>query len=298
MATGGNGGGKMLPSTKDVVRSALASILAKGLLWGLGGLALLIALLVWKGGTVPAWIAAVLLVAALGLAGFAYSQMRRLKGTVATKDERIGELEPLAEALPELQADLERLAGGLERHDVYGNHIAKMLDQLQRVVARELDVPIPQYVERGILQPARDLLIADAGGDVRLSILLPRVKPDEDRWRMVLSAGHSVTGGSKYDARIVDTLSRLPFETGEIYWSEDVVFDDRFEANPHATRETHAMISLPLRQGDRCFGVLNVVSSLPGVFDIVERRYLESLTSVVSVALGVFLQDQVPPADA
>ena len=68
-----------------------------------------------------------------------------------------------------------------------------------------------------------------------------------------------------------------------------------------ATFRDHAlfarMISLPLRAGDRRVGVLNVVASLPGVFDQAEFSYVESLASVVSVALGVWLQDQLKGAD-
>jgi GAF domain-containing protein len=50
------------------------------------------------------------------------------------------------------------------------------------------------------------------------------------------------------------------------------------------------MISVPLRSGERSVGVLNVVASLPHVFDDTEFGYVESLAAVISVALNIDLQ--------
>jgi hypothetical protein len=289
----GDDSGGLSAFSKDVVRAALVDMVSKALVAGTLSFAALIALLIWQGGSVPAWLATLLVALALAAAYASARRTRRLGTRIADKDHRIAELEPVAAEVPELEESVARLEWGLDRHEFYTEHIAKMLDQLQRVVARDIEVPIPVYIERGILQPARDLLMKDPAADVRLSVLMP----SGERWKMVFAAGHSVAGQTKYNERIADTLSRLPLETGETHKWSDVIEDDRFRLNPKATREIHAMISLPLWAGDNRVGVLNVVSSLPDLFDQAEFSYVESLASIVSVAISVHLQDQLKSAE-
>jgi hypothetical protein len=57
-------------------------------------------------------------------------------------------------------------------------------------------------------------LVLGAALRARLQVGKLRRELVGDRWKMVLSAGHSVTGQSKYNERIADTLSTLPLETG------------------------------------------------------------------------------------
>jgi GAF domain-containing protein len=202
MATGEESERGLSAYTRSILRAAVVDIVAAALTVAVGAFALLVGLLIWQGGTVPAWLAALLICLVLGAA---------------------------------LRA---RLQVGKLRRELVG-----------------------------------------------------------DRWKMVLSAGHSVTGQSKYNERIADTLSTLPLETGEVHAWDDAAQDDRFKANPKGTREVRALVSLPLRAGDASFGVLNVVASVPEVFDRVDISYLESLASVVSVAMGVLLQDRPQLAD-
>jgi len=89
---------------------------------------------------------------------------------------------------------------------------------------------------------------------------------------------------------IQDTLSRLAYETGEPHAWDDVTTDDRFVENPQASLPMKTMASLPLRYGDDVIGVFNAISSQPSAFDPAEGRYLASLASVISVAVGVYLQ--------
>jgi hypothetical protein len=279
----------------QILRGAVVDMVSKALSWAVLAVAALLALLIWQGGTVPAWIAALVVMLTLAITLRFHLQVRALRAQTTNQQQRIEELEPLELTRGDLEDEIADLWGGIERHNLYSAHVAKMLDQLQRVVARDITVPISAYVERGILQPARDLLtLSEPGAEVRLSILMP----SDERWNMIFSAGHSIEGQNKYNERIADTLSRLPFESGKVFAWDDVVDDDRFQPNPRAGREIHAMVSLPLGMGDSVFGVLNAVASLPDVFDTVEIHYLESVASVISVAVGVDLQDQRSAADA
>ena len=144
-----------------------------------------------------------------------WRHIRRLRGEVSSRDGEIAEL---------------------ERFEVYTAHIAEVLDHLQRVLSPNIDVPIPVYIERGILEPARDVLANHPDEHVRLSVLLP----DGDCFVMVWAAGHTLPGRSNYRVPIKDTLSRLAYESGEPQTWQDVTEDDRFEQNPKATHPTRS----------------------------------------------------------
>jgi len=288
----------------EVGRAATVDLVAKGLTALLLLLVAGLGLLIWQGGSVPAW-AAVLVVVAL-LAVVAVGAVRgarerqRLAGAVATRDVRIGALKEELERLEEKVSDYDDLAlatdkfgWAIDRFELYTDHVADVLDRLQRVLSGELDgVTIPDYIERGIIAPARDVL-RGAEEDIRISVLLAH----DDRWRMVWCAGHSLDGQNQYNERIVDTLSRMPYETGQPSYWPDVQQDDRFSANAYARRPFCSMLSHPVRSGSTVVGVLNVVSSAEDAFDPAEQRYIASLSSVIGVAVGVYLDRQRRAAD-
>lgn len=272
---------------RDVLRGAVVDVTAKAL--SAAGLALLaaFALLVIEGGTVPAWTLAATLLVAFAFLFLSHRQTRRLRRDLASRDERINELEPYEHQVPELNATIEELDSTAQRFDVYTNHVAETLDQLQRVVTGDLNVDIPTYIERGILSPARDVL-APAGEAIRLSVLLPV----DDDFVMSWAAGHSLPGRQKFRKPIKDMLSRLALETGKTYTWDDVEGDNRWEPNPKASAPTRAMVSIPLRQAENVVGVFNAIAAEPGAFDPTEKRYLESLGSIISVAVSVWLEQE------
>ena len=151
-------------------------------------------LLIWRGGTVPAWLIPCLIVVAV-------------TAVILARRDVSSQLEPrIDEAQSERDLayeDADTLAWGLERHETYSRHVAATLDALQRVVSGDIGVPIPRYIEDAVLEPARDLLSGKPTERVRLSVLLPRL--GDDRWEMVWAAGHSLAGKAKYNERIVDT---------------------------------------------------------------------------------------------
>jgi GAF domain-containing protein len=167
-----------------------------------------------------------------------------------------------------------------------------VLDHLQRVISKDIEVSIPDYIQRGILEPARDVLMEAPEEDIRLSVLLP----EEGHFVMAWAAGHDLESQTKYRVEVQKTLSRIAFETGDPQAWDDVETDDRFEKNPYATRPLHAMVSVPLRIGTEITGVFNAVASKPDVFDPAERSYLLSLGGVLSVAVNVWLNRDQPEA--
>jgi hypothetical protein len=274
--------------SKDVLRAALVDMVSKALLGAVLALAVAVALLIWQGGSIPAWVAAVIVAVAGTVAFVSRRRLTTLQRGLGRRDTRIAELEPLVAENEELEAVVGRYDYGLARHEVYGSHIAEVLDHLQRVVSGDIEVAIPEYVVRGILEPARDVLMEDPDEDIRLSVLLPT--EEGDYFLMVWAAGHNLNSQSKYRVRIDKTMARLAFEEDKVYFWDDVTEDDRFERNPQASRPLHSMASVPLRRGDTVIGVFNCVASLPNVFDPAERSYLTSLGAILSVAVNVWLE--------
>jgi GAF domain-containing protein len=265
--------------TREVLHAATVDIVSKALSAALlAGLAVL-GLLVWKGGSVPAWLFAVALVLLVATSVVARSQRHRVRELVRV-EEHAAALEDVAELL----------ADALERHDEYTRHVAVVLDNLQRVVAGALGVDLREYIERGILEPARDLLTQAPGESIRLSVLVPET-PARERWRMIWSAGHSLAGREGYNQPIARTLSRYAFETGQPQRYDDVLEERDFEQHPAASAPTRSMLSLPVRVGDEVVGVFNVISDRPYAFDPAEERYVASLGGAINVAVGYWLQE-------
>lgn len=263
----------------DVLRAASVDLVGRAL----SGLLLLAAaglgVLIWKGGSVPAWAATLVVVVVLAIA-------LALGVRGGRHARRIKELEELTADYDDLEDAVGAYASAVDRYEVYSDHVADVLDRMQRVVTGELEgVGIPDYIERGILAPARDVLQGPYE-DIRISVLLA---DENDRWHMIWAAGHSLDGQRKFNPKITDTLASVAYESGEPQYWPDVAQDDRFKPIPAATRPFHSMLSHPIRRGLDTVGVLNVVSSLADAFDPAEQRYLASLASVIGVAVGVHL---------
>jgi GAF domain-containing protein len=261
--------------TSDVVRAALVDLVGKALSAAAVAIAGVAVLLVIKGGSVPAWVA----IGELAIIVLLAVLVRRRGG-------RLAALRPVETEIKELKQNAEVLAYAVSRHEVYAGHLAHVLDHLQRVISGDIDVSIPEYIRRGILEPARDVLMEDPSEDVRLSILLP---DDARSFFMAWAAGHDLESQTKYRVPIDKTLARIAFESGEAQAWDDATTDDRFEANPYATRPLRAMVSVPLRSGDRVVGVFNAIASEPNVFDSAEHSYLTALGGILNVTVSVWL---------
>jgi GAF domain-containing protein len=220
------------------------------------------AALIWKGGSVPAWL---LLIPIAGAVLLTVLGARRLRaGSV----------------------DSESLAKELGRSRKYSGHLQDSLDDLQRVISGDVNVDISDYIEQGVLEPARRILTEKPAENVRLSVLLPSME-SPDRWSMPWVAGHSLVGKSKYDQPIADTLARHAFESGEPQNWEDTEGQTEFRQNPRASAPTRSMVSIPIHEGDEVLGVFDAVSSEKEAFDGPERTFLASLAGVIAVAMSV-----------
>jgi hypothetical protein len=235
----------------DILRAASVDLVGRALSALLIAATAGLVVLIVKGGTVPAWAATLVLLVVLAIA-----LVLGVRG--GRHARRVKELEELTEDYDDLEDAVGAYSFAVDRYELYTDHIADVLDRLQRVLTGELEgVDIPDYIELGILAPARDVL-QGAYDDIRISVLLM----DGDRWRMVWAAGHSLDGQRKFNPKIADTLAGVVFESGEPQYWPDVEQDDRFKAVPAATRPFHSMLSHPIRNGVNTVGVLNVVSSM------------------------------------
>jgi GAF domain-containing protein len=213
---------------------------------------------------------------------------REIEGVHAAKGQEIEELTATKDTeINELVEQLDRFDWALERHEMYGAHVCQMMDNLQRVIAGDIPgVSIPNFIERGVLEPARDVM-RDYGhnSDLRLSILLPT--GTNGNFRMQWAAGHHLDSQKKYDIPMVDTLARFPFERSVMMTWGDVHDDPNFKPNPHATRDFHSMVSIPISVGESPLGVLNVITDQIDAFDPADINYLTALRAVIDVAVGV-----------
>jgi GAF domain-containing protein len=272
------------PLSKDkqqnaVVKFAKDAVYARAIAWAgrvldfiviviLLLVAALVALVV-SGATVPAWtLAAMVLLAVLVI----YLARRGPSSKVA-----------------EMKADLATAEWGLDRHESYGEHVCQVLDHFQRALAGDIpNAPPALFIDRGILQPARDVMRTYGhADDVRLSVLLAK----DDKFRMTWAAGHNLDSQQKYEVPMSDTLSRIAFEQGFTQVWDDVTDDRTFVPNRRATREFRSMVSVPILIGDRPAGVFNVITAEVGAFDPADINYITSLGSVIQVAVGMAMKE-------
>lgn len=246
---------------REVLRSAFVGVVAAPISAGIIAVLTLVALLVFAGGSVPAW----LLVLAVVI-GVAISLVTHRRDA----------------------PDLHFVTDALERGDAYARHLELVLGDLQRVVAGALGAELNDFINRGLLEPARQVLTQQPDEGVRLSVLMPN-PADGERWVMRWSAGHSLTGEHSYNQPIKETLSRYAFESGESQRWDDVSEDRAFKQNEAASTPTRSMISVPLRRGDQVVGVFNAIAAVTDVFDPAEERYVGALGGVLAVAVGYFL---------
>lgn len=120
--------------TKDVLYSALVSLTSKALVLAAALVAGLGVALVATGWVVPAWTLAGMALLALTLVYLA----RR----VAAREAR------------ESRPRLSRAEDELDRHDSYGSNLCSALYTFQKIVAKDVDLHMGTFIERGILAPA------------------------------------------------------------------------------------------------------------------------------------------------
>jgi hypothetical protein len=262
----------------DVVRAAVVDLAGRAISFVLLAALAAVVLLIAAGGSVPAWVAALIVVASAAIVYASRRRVRTLRTGIGTRDETIASLE----------GDVEMFEWAAVRHETYGYHVCEMLELLQSVLAGHTPgVTMEDFITRGVLEPARDMLGESALEGVRLSILQPR----DHYFEMAFSAGHHLQSHTKYRLRIADSLSRIALEAGLLQHWDDVTEDSRFSPNPQATRPFCSMVSVPIKVGDDVYAVFNAIATNPSAFDPAEVTYIAALGTIVEVAIGVMLKD-------
>lgn len=154
---------------------------------------------------------------------------------------------------------------------------------LREVVAGKLNLSFEEFLERGVLAPARFGLSAERGEEIRLSILGP--DEGEQNFRMIFESGHSL--GRKEDFSLSRTsMAGHALETGELQWTNDVEGDDRWRPHPKAdkNRSYGSLACMPIIVGDTAVAVLNVLSSEKGAFLKSDLTYIELLGGFIGLA--------------
>lgn len=154
---------------------------------------------------------------------------------------------------------------------------------LRELVAGKLKVPFEDFMERGVLAPARFGLSMERNEEIRLSVLIP--DGNDQTFRMVFESGHSLGLKENFSLPMA-SLAGHALETGELQWTNDVNNDKRWYPHPKASadRGYGSLASTPIVAGDDAVGVLNVVSSAKGAFLKGDLTYVELLGGFIGLA--------------
>jgi hypothetical protein len=170
----------------------------------------------------------------------------------------------------------------LLRTATYGNHVTEILYALERVLSDAIpNVDVENFIENGILTPARDYLMARQDDDVRLSIL----KADRPDFVMPFAAGHRIASKAQFRLPIAQSFSRWAYNEGLVYWSSDLENDDRYTRHPRADQERdyQSIISVPIRSGAQTVAVFNTIFTPKNAFDDAELLYVRLLGAVIEL---------------
>jgi transcriptional regulator with GAF, ATPase, and Fis domain len=164
-----------------------------------------------------------------------------------------------------------------------------VLDTFQKIVAKDIDLPMSTFIEQGILIPARDVMQENGRpSDLRMSVLLPV----EGEFTMGWASGHSVEAKQKYGVPIDKTISRVAYEKKlPQVWKNAPEEEKGFVKNPKATRGFKSMVSIPILLGGKSAGVFNVLTDEEDAFDPADINYLTSLGSIIQLAFGLALKE-------
>jgi hypothetical protein len=179
----------------------------------------------------------------------------------------------------------ERQLNGL--HTLYVNILYQSLEAFQRNVTDPGELDLVAVVEKGILQPMRDVLKDIYGCDFRLSVL----ELDASReWCMPVQAGHRLESQRRFRLPYDESFSRFSYESKQIEWANDVDGDPRFTEHPKAEEDRgyEAILSVPILIGDESAAVFNAVATRKNIFQHDHDRTRISLVgSIVNIAWGM-----------
>lgn len=180
---------------------------------------------------------------------------------------------------------IDQLLIEVDLSQYYADHLYEVLETLQKVISQSIpDVSFSEFVQLGMLEPARQYLTQAPGEDIRLSVLVPDERHQD--FRMEFAAGHRLESRHAFRLPIAGSFAGHAYSSGEIQWSNDVDTDPRWSKHPKARpdRAYGSLVSVPIHVRDQAVGVLNVVSTYRDAFSPADRTYIELLGSILSVA--------------
>lgn len=161
--------------------------------------------------------------------------------------------------------------------------IGEAILALRDVVAGQLDISFEEFIERGVLAPARFGLSAVRGEEIRLSVL--KLDDSTQTFQMLFESGHSL--GRKDNFSLPRTsLAGHALDSGDLQWTNNVADDKRWNPHPLASesRRYRSIASMPIIVGGTPVAVLNVVSSHKGAFLTGDLTYIELLGGFIGLA--------------
>lgn len=164
---------------------------------------------------------------------------------------------------------------------------------LREIAAGKLDVSFEEFIERGVLAPARFGISAVRGEEIRLSVL--KLDNETQQFKMLFESGHSL--GRKANFSLPKTsLAGHALASGDLQWTNNVEADGRWSRHPLASdsRRYRSLASMPIVVGGSPVAVLNVVSSQKGAFLTGDLTYVELLGSFLGLAWA--LSDDAGPS--
>jgi GAF domain-containing protein len=232
-----------MPSLRGVWENVIAGLLVLGI----------VALVAWAASTLDAPIA---------LWGVVLIAVTSLSAGVG-----LGRVMRIGEDLLGYQADL----------------IGEAILGLREIAAGHLDVSFEEFIERGVLAPARFGISALRGEEIRLSVL--KLDDKTQTFQMLYESGHTL--GRKANFSLPKTsLAGHALESGNLQWTNNVDADARWNPHPLASsnRRYRSLASMPIIVGGTAVAVLNVISSHKKAFLTGDLTYIELLGGFIGLA--------------
>lgn len=262
-------------TNRDALIVSVVGGLAVILLAAAAGVLLASADVIVLEGSIPTWLAFILLGLAIAVGMLVGAALRPKQSEL---QERIDEIEARK---AEVQA-----------YESYAEHIGEVLADVRKVLDGVVSsIPPRDFVEKGIFEPAHVWLTKGRDrGEVRFSILHP--EGDEfvmaDDTGMYPAHGHSLEGRSNFRLPIDQSFAGLAYRRCQPMGSGDVDTDERFTPHPKATRPYKSIYSVPLHAGGDVTGVFNVIAEKANAFDAIDRTYIRLLAAVTEIVRAEF----------
>ncbi|HWI96184.1 MAG TPA: GAF domain-containing protein [Solirubrobacterales bacterium] len=172
---------------------------------------------------------------------------------------------------------------GRDLHAYQADLIKEAILALRDVAAGHLDVAFEEFIERGVLAPARFGLSLVSGEEIRLSVL--KFDDEAQTFQMIYESGHSLGRKDNFSLPKA-SIAGHALESGDLQWTNNVDGDKRWSRHPRAStdRRYGSLASMPIIMGDEPVAVLNVVSSHKGAFLTGDLTYIELLGGFIRLA--------------